>query len=355
MNTIKRNAFTLVELLVVIAIIGILIGMLLPAVQQVREAAQRTACANKMRQIGLAVHNYESAHGHFPVNQVGPGLPDGVGGFGPGYYSWLVPLLPFVEQENLHSRFDLTINNGDGDGFLIGASHPNAEAAATPVDLFICPSNTPSSDNRVMGFANPASSNYAGNIGWPSRASGFTGERPANSFNGAIPLENPTNPVPWHGSSVSGFAQILDGTSNTALISERLIQTGNSIQAIRNSDQRLGSRHIVPTRAEPLSLIADRLLNSTDQHILESAFTGRAWSSGYSLTGATYVHILPPNSTLGHFTTSEDEGDFLVTPSSNHTGGVNLVRVDGSVSFISDGIDRAAWWALGACNDGRAN
>jgi len=278
-----------------------------------------------------------------------------MGGFGPGYYSWLVPLLPFVEQGNLYSKFDLTINNGDGDGFLIGDLHPNAEAAATTVDLFLCPSSIPSTDNRVMGFANPASSNYAGNIGWPSRASGFTGERPANTFNGVIPLVNPSDPVPWHGSSVSGFAQILDGSSNTAMISERLIQTGNSIQEIRNSDPRLGSRHIVPTQPEPLSRIADRLLNSTDQHILESAFTGRAWSSGYSLTGATYVHILPPNSILGHFSSSADEGDFLVTPSSNHPGGVNLVRVDGSVSFIGDDIDRDAWWALGACNDGRVN
>ena len=102
-----RAGFTLVELLVVIAIIGILIGMLLPAVQQVREAARRVSCANKMRQLSLAVHNYESAHRTFPVSQVGPGKSDGSGGYQSGYYSWLVPLLPFVEQNNLYNQFDL--------------------------------------------------------------------------------------------------------------------------------------------------------------------------------------------------------------------------------------------------------
>ena len=97
----SRSGFTLVELLVVIAIIGILIGMLLPAVQQVREAARRVSCANKIRQLSLAVLNYESAHRTFPLSQVGPGESDGSGGFKSGYYSWLVPLLPFVEAKQL--------------------------------------------------------------------------------------------------------------------------------------------------------------------------------------------------------------------------------------------------------------
>ena len=357
-----KSGFTLVELLVVIAIIGILIGMLLPAVQQVREAARRTQCANKLRQIGLGTLNFESAHSRFPVNQVSFGESRGLG----GHYSWLVPILPFVELENLHSQFDLSINNGDGSQrFRMSDDHPNAVAAATVVPLFLCPSDSPSGDNATwLGSANPASTNYAGNIGWPSFASGFSGERALvreengdlkGRFNGIIALENPANPVAWHGNSKSGFAQILDGASNTAMISERLIQTNDVPSDLRNGDPRLTSQHIVPGNAESLAAIASRINNGTDRHAIESAYAGRSWSSGYTFAAPTYVHILQPNSRIGHFTSSVDEGDFLVTPSSNHAGGVNQVRADGSVSFVSDDIEQEVWWALGARDDGRAN
>ena len=360
-NRRTKSGFTLVELLVVIAIIGILIGMLLPAVQQVREAARRTQCANKIRQIALGTLNYESAHNRFPVNQIGHGESRGFG----GHYSWLVPILPFVEQANLFSQFDLSINNGDGtDKFEMSDTHPNAVAAATEVPLFLCPSDTPGDNSILLGSAGPASSNYAGNIGWPSFASGFSAERGLvpnedgdlkGRFNGIIALENPANPVPWHGNSKSGFAQILDGASNTSMVSERLIQTLNNPMELRRGDPRITSQHVVPNQAEPLATIAFRILNATDPHAPESAFTGRSWSSGFTLMSPTFVHILPPNSQLAHFSNSILEGDFLVTPSSNHTDGINLARVDGSVSFISDNIEDEVWWALGARDDGQVN
>ena len=143
------------------------------------------------------------------------------------------------------------------------------------------------------------------------------------------------------------------------MISERLIQTANTPLDVRESGPRLASRHIIPSQQqEPLSMLALRLVRNTDDqrpHAVESAFTGRSWSSGYPLCAPTYVHILGPNSFLGHFSSSVSEGDFLVSPSSNHSGGVNLVRVDGSVSFITDNIERTVWWAFGSRNDGRVN
>lgn len=347
-----RTGFTLVELLVVIAIIGILIGMLLPAVQSVRAAARRVTCANNLRQIALSVHNFESAHRRFPVNQIGAGLPNGSGGYGSGFYSWLVQVLPQIEQGNLQDAFDLRISNGDGASYKMSDTHPNAMAASTLVPTFICPSDTPNRNNSlILGSANPAPSSYAGNAGWPSYATGYSGERSSpGSYNGAIPLVHPSEPVSWHVNKI-GMHSFSDGTSNTALISERLIQSGNSASEINNGDQRLRSLHILE-RSETLPEIVDQM-SSSHAHVYESAHIGRSWSSGSPLVAPTYMHVQTPNALIGHYNTSMDEGDFVVAASSEHTGGVNLAMVDGSVRFVADSVSREVWWAVGSRDDGR--
>ena len=350
----SRTAFTLVELLVVIAIIGILIGMLLPAVQSVREAARRTSCSNKMRQLGLAVLNYESAIGEFPVNQVGTGMPDGNGGFESGFYSWLVPILPHIEQSAVFDAINHNTNNGDGFGFEISASHPNATAANTVIDTFLCPSDfVIQRAEEAMGSSNPAADNYAANAGWPSAATGFKGERNApGKFNGVIPLVHPSTGIAWHDSSVR-MADIFDGSSNTAMISERLIQNGNSSDEIREYDRRLESFHI-SSSSKTLGEISDSINpEQTHSHVMESGFTGRAWISGFALTAPTYLHVNTPNTLIGHFDTSQSEGDFVVAPSSRHTGGVNMASVDGSIRFVADSINQETWWKLGARDDGQ--
>ncbi len=350
-----RFAFTLVELLVVIAIIGILIGMLLPAVQSVREAARRTQCANNLRQIALSVHNFESAQTRFPTNQIGSGMPDGNGGYETGHYSWLVPLLPFVEQSNLHQSFALGQNNGDEDGYKVSSTHPNAAAVNTLVPTFLCPSDQPNLENEIiLGSANPAPGSYAANAGWPSYATGYEGERQTpGSFNGVIPLEHPSADVAWHSHGDVGLDSITDGTSNTAMISERLIQPSNSGDAIDEGDTRVRSLCIQPWY-ETLSEI-NAQLSSTHAHILESAHIGRSWSSGYPLVAPTYMHVQTPNGLMGHYANdgSINEGDFVITPGSRHVGGVNLALADGSMQFITDQISEEVWWALGSRNDGR--
>ncbi|MCH2178570.1 MAG: DUF1559 domain-containing protein [Mariniblastus sp.] len=351
-HVVSREGFTLVELLVVIAIIGILIGMLLPAVQSVREAARRTACANNIRQIALSVHNYESAIQEFPVNQVGPGAANSAGGYDTGYYSWLVPLLPHMEQRNLYDLFDIRSSNGDGDSYKISATHPNAAAAATMVPTFICPSDIPNRENAIiLGSANPAPSSYAANGGWPSYATGFNGERSTpGTHNGAITYIHPAQPVSWHSGDIE-MSSFIDGTSNTALLAERLIQTGNSAKAINEGDKRLRSLHILE-RYEVLAEIVDQM-SSSHAHVFESAHIGRSWSSGSPLVAPTYMHVQPPNSVIGHYNTSMDEGDFVVTASSRHPSGVNMALVDGSTRFLSDTVSQEVWWALGSRADGR--
>ncbi len=345
------GGFTLVELLVVIAIIGVLMGLLLPAVQMAREAARRMTCNNHQRQLALAVLNYESARQKFPVNQIGPGAPRPDGLRQAGFYSWLVPLLPFLEQENVYDRFDRTQNNGDGSGFAISASHPNAFAASTRIPLFLCPSDTPG-DNTVMGSSNPASSSYAGNAGWPSHATGFEGERRVpGRHNGAIPLLRPASPVAWHGGSQVRMADFLDGTSNTALISERLIQTGNNLAAIRNGDRRLRSMHIVERDRTLPQIMAQFAGSHVDA--FESAFIGRSWSSGYTLTAPTYMHVNTPNTLTGHYGSSGSQGNYLIVTSSRHPGGVNLTLADGSTRFVADDVEATVWWALGGRDDRR--
>lgn len=348
----SSHGFTLVELLVVIAIIAVLMGLLLPAVQMAREASRRAACSNNMRQLGLAVINYESARQKLPVNQVGHGAPKAGGGFGAGYYSWLVPLLPYVEQTNVYDRLNRTINNGDGNTHRVSTTHPNAAAVSTSIGLFLCPSDTPGS-NLNMGTANPAGSSYAANAGWPPYSTGINGERktPGN-FNGTIPWIDPATPRSWHGTPNVGWKDFLDGASNTALISERLIQTGNSAAEVEGGDERLRAHHVLE-RFETLAATVENL-TSSHTHVFESAHTGRSWSSGWVFAGATYFHVISPNGKIGYYGSSPQFGRiFVLTSSSRHPGGANLVLADGSTTFVTNEITPLVWWATGSRNDGR--
>ena len=350
-----QAGFTLVELLVVIAIIGILIGMLLPAVQSVRSAARRTSCSNNVRQLALAVHNFESGLQRFPVNQIGPGAEkaSAPGQFESGYYSWLVPLLPHLEQGNVHNLFDLSCSNGDGNDFRLSDAHANAEAVSTVIPAFLCPSDTPNDQNEVLfGSANPAPGSYVANAGWPSYATGISGERATPGIsNGAIPLVHPSSPVEWHSEKVR-MDDFPDGTSNTALLSERLIQQANSgDEFFSGTDERLMSMHIEPAQFESLTNIVSRM-SQTHADLRESAYIGRSWSSGWPLAAPTYMHVQPPNSLIGHYNSSEFEGDFVMTASSQHDGGANMAMVDGSVRFVNDSVSSEIWWATGGRDDG---
>ncbi len=147
-NQRQTGAFTLIELLVVIAIVGILMALLLPAVQATREAARQLQCKNNLKQIGIAVHNYHAAFGMVPATLTGPD--DNGGGCGSGFYSWLAMLLPMVDESPLHEAIDFKLSlsahcnyNFDGDylDYSLSATHANADEAATLVSTYLCPTD----------------------------------------------------------------------------------------------------------------------------------------------------------------------------------------------------------------------
>lgn len=311
-----RVAFTLVELLVVIAIIGILIGMLLPAVQQVREAARRIACANKLKQITLALHNFESSFMHFPPGGSRSGQTQG----GHGGYTWGYFLLPYIEQDNLQAQIrDLAGNfppdPTGGRGSIFCRAHYDADGYAPEqqvLPVFMCPSDTlPDVRPSEFGDWQCGKSNYAGNIGSGHNAGG--GYSRGDGFFYRF-LE-----------SVYRFGNVTDGTSNTFAFGEVSGDATGSAPGGENPTYPLwvGS----PKRGGSNSLSHYANLREAWRNVPINLFNGGGPAANPDLWDRGF--------------------------GSQHPGGATFALVDGSVHFVSESVDLEVYENLGLKADGR--
>jgi prepilin-type N-terminal cleavage/methylation domain-containing protein/prepilin-type processing-associated H-X9-DG protein len=204
----RRTAFTLIELLVVIAIIAVLIGLLLPAVQKVREAAARMSCANNLKQFGLAMHNYNDSVGKFPYVRSGGGQ---------NRHTWALLLLPYIEQDNIYKVYKTTItgvNQTDGVNNHTSTDAQIVQARQAQVKTFFCPTRRGSSSLSPITTGSTVT-------GLPSDYAACSGDTSAVPSTGVFKLVNSN-----HMLASTKITDIADGTSNTVMIGEKHIQLG---------------------------------------------------------------------------------------------------------------------------------
>lgn len=331
---VRRGGFTLVELLVVIAIIGILVGLLLPAVQAAREAARRMQCSNNLKQLGLAIHNYESAYKRFPSRQQGTG--DIRGTQRPRgqrlRLSGFVTLMPFYEQTSLYNEIDA------------GQQSPwsNRPYYRHNLPTLNCPSDASNERTDARGRTNVrgkysyafcSGDNYETSVVAPN-------ERTSDSV--SIQMRPIRNRGIFGRHTYIKIGAITDGTSNTLAFSERSAPTG-----LRSRGMVAVDASGDPTTYVPLSC---RPFWGQNQYIPSAAMFTQDTSPGYRASdGAAFFHafntILPPNTAvclIGNPRWQSGGGHYapgVWTASSEHTGGVNCTLADGSVRFISENID----------------
>jgi len=292
----RRSGFTLVELLVVIAIIGVLVALLLPAVQAAREAARRTQCSNNMKQIGLALHNHHDAKKLFPSGFLH--LPGATGGTMATDTTWVTYILPYMEAQNIFDLADFTLGFGSGD-----PNHRNAEFSSTQIPGMLCPSN-PVGIDPWLTFARGS---YVGNNGFGPLTEGPAAdkdERP-DEREGMFFLN-----------SKMGFADMTDGSSNTVMVSE--------VINVKGTDQR-GCMHYPEG---PLYHHNHTPNSNTPDELRNGAFTST-----------------PQAPAIGTFS-GYPERLMLVTARSNHPGGVQVLMGDGSVHFVSETVALNVWQAV---------
>ena len=307
----RRSGYTLIELLVVIAIVAVLIGLLLPAVQKVRDAANRAKCQNNLKQIGLALHGYHDANGAFPsCTWVVIASPQSA------TTNWSWHLLPFLEQDNLRRSIDIGVGLGGANWQAI-----NGPAFRTIVPSYQCPSDGGVVTQPAKSTTGYAICNYAGCFS-PDGTIVERSVAPASVLNevyGATAGLNPATRIALFNINVKrSIASVTDGVSNTVFVSELV---GGDFRGIVSHIHGVAYTHHVT----PNSTIPDATWSNSDCESRRNApcdGRGVAW------------------------------GLIDIAARSNHTGGVNCLLGDGSVRFVGNGVNLSVWQAVASINAG---
>lgn len=333
----RTVGFTLVELLVVIAIIGVLVALLLPAVQAAREAARRSSCLNNSKNLALACLNYESSKSELP--------------YGRKYdvwdtYTWTQLIMPYIEQQatyNLYwtlpkSTYVAPAPPAAGPNGPSGNDERMRQARHTPIPMFYCPSDTgvPSNNELDSPEWGHIRGSYRGSVGsgdmYGTRFDLLEGPVPPNALLGAFGVREIAAPLLTPGARL---AEISDGTANTVLISEGLAPTvphwGGPLGGLiyGNMGGSLFSTYLTPNSSE-----ADRPIGPCPQDQQDTTYAAPCLSFG------------------GHPGSTGRGGRAHTAARSFHPGGVSVSMVDGSVQFVSDGIDQLTWRYLGTRDRG---
>jgi prepilin-type N-terminal cleavage/methylation domain-containing protein/prepilin-type processing-associated H-X9-DG protein len=334
----RRRGFTLIELLVVIAIIAVLIALLLPAVQAAREAARRSQCVNNLKQLGLAVMNYESSNGAIPPAVVHyPGDPATAAGK-TSDFGMKPRMLAYMEQQAIFNAINFGFSWNSSAGYV------NSTIYGATINTFQCPSdgNTPA---YVRGGATCGPNSYGNNLGI------------CRSFNSGL-LDGPAYAVDLNQGPVVTIASITDGTSNTAIFSEWIKGKGNTtttpppgIQVVYRSPTTFTAAGGVytPGWTGPMQQTLQSLNATCTRQTAVWDQKGYNWCDSWCGGGGGYNHIMAPNGLACLFTNDGNvplNDHSMVGASSNHSGGVNVGFLDGSVKFLKNSVNLGTWGAI---------
>lgn len=339
----RKNGFTIIELLVVIATISLLLSLTAPAIQGARERARWLTCTANLRDIGVALHGYESTHGTLPrggfmalrrANPSNPSQGSYLRSHSPHMY-----LLPFLDQSSLYDQIDIDTPTDRNMVFPVGSHDPNAEVRATRLPKFLCPSDS---------SADIARNSYRANLGLTAFTYGKIVGKISDHRLGPFAFAD----------SVPRLRDCTDGLSNTAAFSERLVGDQDPRQYHAGRDVFDVSEvtdpndiMLSPSPSDACVRACGSLTNSQPRH---DSTSGLYWLHG-GLMDSWYTHLLTPNHEVPDCgSISGILGFGMVTARSEHPGGVNTLLLDGSARLVSSRISATVWSAVGASRDGES-